>query len=246
MMKRRKTLNFSVIVLSVAAIFFAGCQNEENDVFNVNPDVIFLHKVINNDTVTGVAYYAHGSQGITEAVVTLPDDGGTVQLGEHPNSTYTFYLEPTDEDYSDEENFPSGNYVFNVMSADGESLEITDLQEKDNLGFAQLDSTGFDNVQKVYYFDWEEVDGAQSYVALLLNSEGEVIFTSYPIDDESPVYYLSTYYDFGAWDSHPQKDENYTLRIQSYIYDADATNSDYVYNIQEISIADYPLVWELD
>lgn len=245
-MKRPEILKFSVIMLSVAAILFTGCNKEENNEFNVNTDVIFLHKIIGNDTVTGVAYYAHANQGISEAAVAIPEGGGTIELEQHPNSSYTYYKEPTDEDYISEESVSAGSYVFNVVSNEGESLEVSDIQEMDNLGFAQLDSTAFDETQKYYYFDWEEVEGAQSYVAILLDSEGEVIFTGYPVDNEAPVYFLSTHYDFGTWDSQPQKGETYTLRIQSYKYDPDATNNDYVYNIQEISIADYPLVWELD
>lgn len=246
MMKRFKVFKISVIMLSVAAIFFTGCQKEENDNFGVNTDVIFLHKVINNDTLTGVSYYVYGNQGMSEATVTLPNEGGTVELERHPGSSYTFYKDPADEDYVSEENFSVGSYIFNVMSKNGESIEITDIQELDDLGFALLDSTDFDEVQKYYYFDWENVEGAQSYVAMLLDSEGETIFTSYPIDDSTPNYYISTHYDFGTWSAQPQNGETYTLRIQSYLYDSDATNSDYVYNIQEISIADYPLVWELD
>jgi hypothetical protein len=228
------------------ALFFAGCQNEDNDVFNVNADVVFLHKIIDNDTLTGVAYYAYGNQEISEVVVTLPENGGTTNLEKNPNSSYTYYFEAPDEEYSDKENFPTGSYIFNVMSADGESLEITEVQEMDEIGFAKLDSSGFDDEQKLFYFEWEEVDNTQSYVALLLNSEGEVIFSGYPVDEESPFFYLSPHYDTGTWHSYPQTGENYTLRIQSYLYDADATNADYVYNIQEISIADYSLEWELD
>jgi len=245
-MKRFRVMKFSVIMLSVAALFFAGCQKEEKVDFDVSYDVIYLHKVINNDTVTGVSYYVHGNQGMTTATVTLPNDGGTTELEPHPYSNYTFYKEPSDEDFENMDNFSGGSYIFNVVGDNGESLEVTDVQEMDNLGFAELDSTAFDEVQRYYYFDWKEVEDAQSYVALLLNSEGEVIFTGYPVDDEAPVYYLSAYYDFGTWDSQPQKGETYTLRIQSYIYDSDATNSDYVYNIQEISMADYSLTWELD
>jgi len=245
-MKRPEILKFSVIMLSVAALFSAGCQKEESVDFDVSTDVIYLRKVVDSDTVTGVSYYVHGNKEMTTATVTLPDDGGTIELEQHPNSSYTFYKEPVDEDYASEESVPAGSYVFNVVSNEGELLEISDVQEMNNLGFARLDSTAFDEVQKYFYFDWEEVEGAQSYVALVLNSEGEVIFTGYPVDDATPAYYLSAYYDFGTWDSHPQKDETYTLRIQSYIYDSDATNSDYVYNIQEISIADYSLTWELD
>lgn len=245
-MKRTGIFNFSVITLSVVTIFLASCQKEENEVFDVNSDVIFLHKIIDNDTVTGVAYYAYGNKSISEVAVTLPNEGGTIELDQYPNSTYTFYKQPADEDFMDEESLSYGSYVFNIVSNEGETLEVSDMQETVNLGFAQLDSTGFNEVQKFYYFDWEEVEDAQSYVAMLLNSEGEVIFTGYPVDDESPVYYLSTDYDFGTWDSFPQKGESYTLRIQSYLYDSDATNIDYAYNIQEISIADYPLVWELD
>lgn len=246
MMEKLKFLRFGTAVLSVAALFLVGCQEEETSVFEVNTDVVFLHKVAGNDTLTGVAYYVHGNQKITEATVTLPNDGGTVELEQHPNSSYTFFKEPADEDYKDRESVSTGSYVFDVAAGTGEMFEISDIQETDNLGFARLDSTGFDQTQRYYYFDWEEVPDAQSYVALLLDSSGEVIFTGYPVDDESPAYFLSTHYDFGTWETSPQKDENYTLRIQAYLYDSDATNYDYVYNIQEISIVDYPLVWELE
>ncbi len=245
-MKRLFFLKNSLLVFTL--IFALGaCNDDGDDSFDAISDVIFVHKVIDNTTVTGVAYYAYGNKTLSSASVTLPDGGGTIDLEAYASSSYTFLKEPEDSDFSSEE--PSeGTYTFNIKSSSGDTLKVSDTQDLYGLSFAQIDSSNFDTENNWLYIGWGDVSGADSYSVKLLDASGNIVFNGYTIGSANSYYIITTSanYDVGEWESNPVKGTTYTLRIQSTKYDSGYTSSDYIYNVQEASYSDSAIEWTLD
>lgn len=243
-MKKFKQFIFLGAVF-VAVFLLGACDTKDDDTFNVYGDVVFMKKKIDDQVVNAVAYYAYANRSIASATVTLPNSGGTVELAPFGSSTYTYLVEPANSDYSTE--MPvEGNYLFSITDSKGENIEVSDEQESDNLSFITLDSLDFNESNVWLYLEWNEVSGADSYVVKLLDSSGNVVFNGYSSDADVPEYYVSYYYTTGVWSSAPVKGQTYTLSIQCNKYDADATDEDYVYNIQEVSVYEQQIVWQLD
>jgi len=111
-----------------------------------------------------------------------------------------------------------------------------------DIGIAELDTMKYDSDYDGYYITWNVVSDADAYAVYLYDEDDEPIFISYSVDVDAPEYILLYGY-YGTWDDAPEEDETYTLRIKSIKYDADATSSDYIHNIQEISYNDFTFVW---
>jgi hypothetical protein len=244
--KRRfmKTTRFyknAVLLLSLG-LSFGSCLNDKDDEFDVMADVVTLKKMIDDEVKYAPAYYAYGNQSITSGTVTLPD-GETVQLESLSASTYTFLIEPDDEDFTTTPP-AEGNYLFEVTSTNGEVLESSDNQEFDDLGFAVVDSVGFDENETYLYLTWDEVTGADYYVVRLLDSSENIIFNGYSVEGDETEYYISSYYTTtGTWTVTPTDGATYILRIQTAKYDSDATEDNNIYNIQEFSVSDTEITW---
>ena len=231
-------------ILSVIFIL-AACSMGSDTEFQVYGDVIFIKKIVDDEPVVATAYYAYSNEILASCSVTPPNSETSVELEAYGTNVYTFYQEPSEEDYTtDSPN--EGNYLFNVTNSKSETIEVNDEQSFYDLDFAQIDTSVFDQTNYWFYVGWEEVTGADSYIVSLLNSSGETIFTGYSVDADSPAYFITTAYTVGSWVDTPSYGETYTLRIRCYIFDSDATDDDYAYNIQEISQKDYEIVWELN
>ena len=243
-MKKLKFLRRYIILMSTVFILGA-CTKDNTADFKVQGDVVFLKKIVNDEPVIGTAYYAYSNKPMSACTVTPPNSAQSINLAAYGENTLAFTYEPSINDFSP--NLPTeGNYLFNATSSDNETLQVSDEQSFSGLGFAQLDEKTFDSNNNWLYLTWGVVDGADSYTVNLINSSGETIFSSYEVNADSPEFYISTQYDFGVWTKTPTFDETYTLRIKCFKYDADATNADYSYNIQEVSQKDYQLVWKLN
>jgi len=242
-----KNLKFrtSYIILLSTVFILGACTKDNTTTLEVHCDVVFFNKIINDEPVTGTAYFAYSNIPLSSCTVTPPNSTQSINLAAYGINTLAFTYEPANDEFSTA--IPTeGNYIFNVTSADNETIESSDEQSFSDLGFAQLDEKSFDNNNNWLYLTWGEVTGADNYTVSLINSSGETIFSGYAVNADSPEFYITTQYDFGVWTKTPTFDETYTLRIKCFKYDADATKDDYSYNIQEVSQKDYPLVWKLN
>ncbi len=242
-----KRLNyFSGGLLILVLMFLLGACNKNNDeIFEIDGDVVFIKKTINDEVVWGAAYYAYGNKSISSATATLPNSVGTVDLEAYGSYTYTFTKEPGDQDFG--LNFPMpGSYSFEATNTSGLTAEATDDQDYYNIGIAEIDSIIFEPENLWLHVKWNDVDGADAYVVRLFKTNGVMIFNGVILGTDEPEYFISTYHNTGTWSEAPVKNSTYELRVQSIIYDSDATASDFNQNVQEISVASQPIVWELN
>lgn len=241
-MKRTKILrNLFVLVI----LFTGACTNKNKAGLEVHADVVFLKKLVNGEPAVGTAFYAYSNKPLASATVTPPNSSQSVNLAAFGINTLAFTYEPSDDEYTTSPP-TEGNYLFNITSADNETVEISDEQSFYDLGFAQIDEKTFDTNNNWLHLTWGEVSGADYYTVSLINSSDETIFTGYPLKADSPEFYISTLLDVGIWTIQPTYNESYTLRIKCYKYDSDATADDYNYNLQEVSTKDYQIVWKLN
>jgi hypothetical protein len=242
-MKKLKKFRSSWLVLVL--LFAVVACNDKDDSFSANGDVVFLKKKIDNQVVTAAAYYLYANQGVDSVTVTLPGNSGVVELKQYETSSYSFWNEPKAEDFM--AGFPTiGEYKFNVTSQKGESFETTDEQDFYNLSFAEIDSMNFNQVNLWFYVRWNDVQGADSYVARLFKLSGEMIFNGYTINADEPEYYISTYHVTGKWEEAPVYGQRYMLKISSIKYDDDATDDNNVFNVQEVSETVQEIIWMIE
>ncbi len=243
-MKRLNYIKNSFLILALL-IAFTACNDKSGDEFSVNCDVIFIKKKVGEETVYGTAYFVYSNKSLASVAVTDPNGGGPINLEALDNSSYTFLYEPGENDFSTDFVIP-GSYSFDISNTEGETIEATDEQEYSNIGFAEIDSLSFDVNNAGLYIRWNEVSDANAYNVRIYKTTGDVIFSGNLINASTPEYFISDYYTTGTWTEQAVKGQNYILRVQCIKYDSDATNNDYVYNVQEYSVTEQPITWELD
>ncbi len=242
-MKRLNFIRNGLLILALL-IAFTAC-NKEEDEFSVNCDVIFIKKKVNEEIVFGAAYFVYSNKSLVSAAVTDPNGGGPINLETFEDYSYTFLYEPVEEDFSTNFVIP-GSYSFDISNTEGETIEATDEQEYSNVGFAEIDSLNFDVNNAGLYIGWNEVSGADAYNVRIYKTTGDMVFSGNLTNANTPEYFVSDFYTTGTWSEEPVKGQNYILRVQCIKYDPDATNNDYVYNVQEYSVTEQPITWELD
>ena len=237
--------------LKISCLFFTmliavvAC-NEKDNSLKVNSDVVFWKKKIENQDVYGVAYYLQANQGLDSVTVTLPSEQ-VVKLKQHETSTYLFWKEPADAEFTPIEP-ETGVYLFKVASKKGEYLEIVEEQDFFDLPFIEIDSTGFDDSsgKKWYYVRWKDIKDADAYEVMLLNLSGKVIFNgiTFPATEKHD-YYISQFHITGVWDEEPKKGQRYNLKTNAIKYD-DPTDKNNPYNTQIISESVREITWQLE
>lgn len=243
MTKMKQFRTISLFILSV--ISFGACNTLSDDPFEVEADVVFMREIVNGDTLSGIAGYVYANKSITNATLTLPNEAGIIELNASPTSSLTFLYEPTFDDFTS--SIPEvGNYLVDVTGEDGIMAQIWDVQAFDNLDFAQIDTIAFDELSASLYIGWDTVSGADNYLIRLYDLAGVMVFNGPLIDESTTEYFLSYINTTGSWTTEPVSGETYTLSLQAFKYDPEATDYDFYYNIQEISRQDYSLVWEIN
>jgi hypothetical protein len=238
-MKTMKHFKNSLLLLSFLPMF-SGCSDSETE-FSANVDVIYVSKIIDNETVYGESYYAYGNSPIQSTTMSTPS-GTTLQLDAY-SSGYVFAKVPeNDSDYSSSEP-TGGTYTFTITGNDGETQVLSDEQSFYGLNFTQIDSMSYYSSYDGFYVSWDTVTGADSYIVCLYDTTGSMIFSSYAIEANYPKFSVVSGY-YGTWDKAPVIGNKYKLQIQSVIYDGNANSDNYFYNVQEISYSDFEITWK--
>lgn len=243
----RKIKNFKISCLFFMALIAVVACKEKDNTLKVSNDVVFLKKVIDNETRYGIAYYLQTNQGLDSVTVTMPLGGKSVKLKQHETNTYLFMREPSNSEFTNIAPV-DGDYLFKIASKKGEYLEVADEQHFSDLPFAEIDSTGFDTGSLWFYVRWVKVPSADAYELMLFKSSGEMIFNSITVPaTASTEYKISAFHITGTWVEAPKKDQKYKLKINAIKYDS-ATNKDDYYNVQEISETVYAkeITWQLE
>ncbi len=246
----RENMNWKKFLVNVLPVIMilglASCFNDDdNDTFSVQADVYYINKLVDTQWVHGTTYYVYniyGSQAISSAKVTTPASE-TINLEQAVAYYNVFVNSPDDEDYSTAAP-EEGNFLFEVTSSKGEVLNVSDAQEFVNLEGAAIDSIKFDNSNSGMKIFWNEIDDADGYHINMYDSSDNLIFESYSIAPDYTELLVSPGVSTGSWNTSPKEGQEYTVLLQTFVYDDDADKTNYPYSIKEISIRDTTVTWQ--
>lgn len=228
-----------MLFLFAASAILVSCDDDDATVeFDVIGDVFTVNKMINDEMNYATVYFAYANQPMSSAEVMTPD-GNTIQLTAADAQKYTFAKEPTNSEYSTTP--PSlGTYNFTVVN---ESIEhtITDITNSNTLQLPTITNMEFNDVTQALMVSWDSLDGADSYLVQLYNESGVAIYIGPLLSNESTGYTLDS--GSGTWGETPTSGETYKVELRAFRYESSATNADYVYNIEEISITEEDIIW---
>jgi hypothetical protein len=236
--------NFLSNALLAAMIFgLASCLDDDDDDFNIEADAYYINKLVDGVWVHGITYYVYGNQTMSSATVVTPITMETIELQAASGYYNVLVNSPEEGDYST--SYPEeGNFQFEVTSSKGEVLYSIDEQEFENLEGAKIDSIEFDSSNFLMKVTWNEIQDCDGYYVRMYNSSDELVFEGYGVASEVTEFVVSEYYTTGNWGEAPVKGEEYSVLLQTFVYDDDATSNDYSYNIKEVTITDTTVTWE--
>ncbi len=232
-----KPVKLWILILTAFPIFTA-CVNEDT-AFDGNADVFILAKTTDEGTTYAPAYYMYGNLKMKTVEVTPPGAAQSFELENFNNLDYTFYLEPSDEDYVS--NLPTqGTYSFEVQTQKDVQAQLTDQLEINVIEAPTLTGLTLENF--LVTLTWEEVPDAEAYIVQLLDESGENYFygsdflvgqTSLTLSEESLSDQSS---------EQPQSGQKCILRIKSFLFEENTT-SDHAMNIQCVHSRDTVFTW---
>jgi hypothetical protein len=109
---------FSNLFIGLFLVFgiFSCTEDDEDTLFEAVGDVYYFNKIVDNEKVTALAFYAYGNKAIISAVVSLPG-GGTTSLDGSLENSYTVFDELDENDFAPV--YPEeGTYLFDLVSKD--------------------------------------------------------------------------------------------------------------------------------
>lgn len=241
-MKKLNCLKF-LVLLFATTLLLSSCNDDDDDEFTAYSDAVFIKKKIDGQTKVATNYYAYSINGIESVKVKTPYNN-IIELDKYQNSSISFWKEAADSTYTT--GIPAegiGTYNFEVIGKDGDTLNVKDVQAFDNISIPEIDSMSYTS-SKGLYVHWDSIIGADSYVLKMFDTNENLIFTGIELKASYPYsYLLYGNSSWGSWESSPENDKSYVLRIYGRVYDSNATSSDYAYNVQEISISDSTITW---
>lgn len=240
MIRIQKIGKLFLAFLMVAGLF--SCNDDDNtEAFNVIGDVFITKRMINDEVSYANSYYAYGNQPMSEAKVTTPDDDEIV-LSAANTLENTWAKQAVLGDFTT--TIPTqGSYNFYVLNEDVPH-ETTDELTYNNIDFPTI--TSADVVDGVLSVEWEESTDAEGFILRLVNDSGDIIFGSAFISSNATqiqIDYPNT--GSGTWaEGYPNDSDIYTLELQAFTFDNDASDLDYIYHIEEIAISEEEIIWE--
>lgn len=238
MIKFQKIAKLLTLFLAAGILF--SCDDDPTVVpFDVIGDVFVTKRMIDEEAQFANSYYAYGNQAMTMAQVTTPD-GTEIELNSVNADGYTFGKTASDTDFTFDAP-EEGNYAFDVIH-EAIQHQAVDLLVFNDLDFTVISLAAMENSMLVV--EWEENPDAEVYMLRLMSQEGEVVFNSPTLPSQTIRYEIDTNTGSGNWaDGYPNNGDIYTLELHAFIFDEEATEADYTFNIQEVSISDEEVTW---
>lgn len=237
-----------LLLNAILAFFILGlssCLKEKDEAFEVQGDVYYINKTVNNEIVHSTIYYAYGNQRIESATVTTPVSSQTIDLAQSADFYNYFIKSPEEADYTTD--IPeTGKFDFEITSSLGEVIYCADEQTFENLPGAEIDSMEFDSNNFWLKIYWNEVEDCDGYFVKLLNQDGDIIFDGYSVAPDYTEFIISQYYSTGKWNENPVNNEEYTVTLQTFLYDDDATAENFAYSIREVTVKDTVVTWHFE
>lgn len=233
---------FRTILAVLLTIFTIVSCNDFEEELEVLTDVYVINKKFGNEVRSANAYYAYANQTLSGATVTLPNNGGEIELENFTGSIYTFAKEPDDSDFKTTAPV-EGSYAFSIRGGNGEVLQVPDILSYDGLGIPEFTKIMFSGTQATLELEWADIPDADGYVIKMFDLDDKLIFNGYGVKGDVNKYTVSSTSNSGYWSETAVNEKPYRLQINAFSYDAEGNNSNYTYNISEISLGETQIEW---
>ncbi len=191
------------------------------------------------------AYYAYANQPMSSVTVTIPNNGGNVELESSPGSMNNMAKEPKDSDFKTTAPI-KGSYAFTIKGMNGETLQVPDVVNYENLSIPQFTKIKFSGTPFILELEWNIITNADGYFVKMFDLDGKLIFSGYNIKPDANKYVITSSSSSGYWSKAAVDGEEYLLQLNAFINDSEATLSNYIYNISEISLSETQIKWGLN
>jgi len=238
---RTNTILKNALLILLTGTAIISCNDQEPEL-EVLADVYVINKKFDSEVRSAIAYYAYANQALSEATVTLPIDGGIVELENNPGSVYTFDKVPENSDYKTIAPV-EGSYIFNIKGGKGETLQATDILNYDGMDIPEFTSITFSGTPLTLELEWNDITGADGYVVKMFDLNGKLIFNGYSVGENVNKYTITSSSYSGYWSETVVDGESYLLQLNAFSYDSNSNNSYSDYEIKEVSISETQIEW---
>lgn len=239
-MKTSKQLLILIFLLAIGNAIFTSCDKKEV-VFDAVGDIYVVKRILNNEIVYAPTYYLYGNKSMSSVTVTPPEgETDAFSLEAYQNNTYTFYKGIDENDFSLTK--PTvGNYTFDVIDAEGTVFQSSDLFGNNEIDLPVITEVTYDVNNSYFYLSWDLVTNADAYNIKLFDSDGELVYNSVALTSTSDEFSITA--NDGYWLETPSNNKIYSFELNAFLFDSDATDNDWSYNIQLIAVADTVATW---
>ena len=239
-MKTRKI--FKDVILALLTGFTVISCNDSEEKLEVLTDVYAINKKFGNEVKSATAYYAYANQNILSATVTIPNNGGNVELESSQGAFYNMAKEPKDSDFKTTAPV-EGSYAFTIKGTNGETLQVPDILNYENLAIPQFTKIKFSGTPYILELEWNVITNADGYFVKMFDLDGKLIFNGYNIKPDANKYIITSSSSSGYWSEAAVDGKSYLLQLNAFANDLEANTSNYIYNISEISLSETQIKW---
>jgi hypothetical protein len=227
------------LILAVFMVTLLACGNDDETApFEVIGDVYVNKKMMGDDMVYSKSYYAYANQPMLAAIVSSVSSAD-IDLMEIDNDPRTFGL---NEEFTTNKPVGEAPYKFTVSHQDVPH-ETTDIMVFEDIDLPVISSVIVDN--GTLEVNWEAGLNDEIHSVRLFNTSGDVVFVSSLLAKEVVTLVIDPASGSENWASgYPNAGDTYKLELHGILTEAGASNSDFLYNLQEIAIAQAEVVWE--
>ncbi len=170
---KAKRIFRNTFLLFTTAIAVVSCNDSEVPL-EVLTDVYVINKKIDTVVKSAPAYYAYANQPMSSVTVTIPNNGGNVELESSPGSMNNMAKEPKDSDFKTTAPI-KGSYAFTIKGMNGETLQVPDVVNYENLSIPQFTKIKFSGTPFILELEWNIITNADGYFVKMFDLEGKLI-----------------------------------------------------------------------
>lgn len=239
-MKAKRIFRKSFL-LFFTAIAVVSCNDSEVPL-EVLTDVYVINKKIDTVVKSAPAYYAYANLPMSSVTVTIPNNGGNVELESSPGSMNNMAKEPNDADFKTTPP-EKGSYGFTIIGVNGETIQVPDVLNYENLSIPQFTKIKFSGTPFILELEWNVIKEADGYFVKMFDLDGKLVFSGYNIKPDANKYVITSSANSGYWSQAAVDGKSYLLHLNAFTNDSEANLSNYIYNLAEISLVETQIKW---